>query len=224
MRRTSWTRWAVVGLVAVVVVAFNDRPRLWGSQPSAPIALAAVNGAFGGGQGGEGEPAYRAIHVLAPPMSLEATKVWLKLQEKVSMNFPNDTPLEDVKKYVEQSTREEKGNFPTGIPIYVDPQGLKDSDKTMASTITMNVEGMPLALTLKLLLKQLNLAYTIQKDGLLIITSQDAEEVTDGSTRVLEELGALRAEVQALHREIRAVRPAGPMEKSEASTKSAAPK
>ena len=45
-----------------------------------------------------------------------------KLNERISMNFPNETPLEDVKKYIEQSTQDEAAGLPTGIPIYVDPR------------------------------------------------------------------------------------------------------
>ena len=106
----------------------------------------------------------------------EKTKAILaKLNERVSMNFPNDTPLEDVKKYIEQSTQDEAAGLPTGIPIYVDPQGLQDSDKTMASTVTMNLEGIPLRTTLRLMLRQLGLTYTV-KDGLLTITSSTSED------------------------------------------------
>ncbi len=98
-----------------------------------------------------------------------------KLNERISMNFPGDTPLEDVKKYIEQSTQDEAAGLPTGIPIYVDPQGLQDADKTMASTVTINLEGIPLKTTLRLLLKQLGLTYTV-KDGLLTITSSSSDD------------------------------------------------
>jgi Tetratricopeptide repeat len=106
----------------------------------------------------------------------EKTKAILgKLNERISMNFPNDTPLEDVKKYIEQSTQDEAAGLPTGIPIYVDPQGLQDADKTMASTVTINLEGIPLKTTLRLMLRQLGLTYTV-KDGLLTITSSSSED------------------------------------------------
>ena len=106
----------------------------------------------------------------------EKTKAILKkLSDPVSMNFATDTPLEDVKKYIEQSTQDEVAGLPTGIPIYVDPQGLTDADKTMASTVTMNLEGIPLKTTLRLMLKQLSLTYTV-KDGLLTITSTASDD------------------------------------------------
>ncbi len=95
-----------------------------------------------------------------------------KLKEPVSMPFPNDTPLEEVLEYVKNAT---KGPNDNGIPIYVDPIGLNEADKTMASTVTLNLEGVPLKTTLKLLLKQLGLVYTV-KDGLLTITYENSED------------------------------------------------
>jgi RNA polymerase sigma factor (sigma-70 family) len=92
-----------------------------------------------------------------------------KLEERISMNFPNDTPFEDVKKYIEQSTQDEAAGLPIGIPIYIDPKALKQVNKTMASTITINVEGVPLRTTLRLILDQIDLVYKVE-DGLLIIT------------------------------------------------------
>ena len=45
----------------------------------------------------------------------------------------------------------------------------------MASTVTMNLEGIPLRTTLRLMLKQLTLTYTV-KDGLLTITSTASDD------------------------------------------------
>ena len=106
----------------------------------------------------------------------EKTKAILKkLDERISMPFANETPLSDVQKYIESSTQDESAGLPTGIPIYVDPQGLQDADKTMASTVAINLEGIPLRTTLRLLLRQLNLTYTV-KDGLLTITSSSSDD------------------------------------------------
>ena len=95
-----------------------------------------------------------------------------KLDEPISMSFANETPLEDVLKYIKQAT-----TTPTfsGIPIYVDPLGLQEAERSLNSTVTMDLEGVPLKATLKLMLKQLGLAYTV-KDGFLMITSEDSED------------------------------------------------
>ena len=95
-----------------------------------------------------------------------------KLEEPISMAFPNETPLEDVLKYIKAATQ---GPNDTGIPIYVDPVGLNEAEKTMTSPVMLDLEGVPLKTTLRLLLKQLGLTYTV-KDGLLTITSESSED------------------------------------------------
>jgi hypothetical protein len=96
----------------------------------------------------------------------------LRLEEPVAMSFANDTPLEDVLVYIKQATA---GPKRPGIPIYVDPQGLQQAEKSLTSPIQIDLEGIPLRRTLQLLLKQLGLTYFVD-DGILVITSQDAEE------------------------------------------------
>ncbi len=203
MRHSAWIRGLVVASVGLVVVAYGFRPAAKAGQPIGPLASTTVLGAFGGGPKAEVEGP-KVVHVAPPPMSPAATRVWAKLQEKISMNFPSDTPLEDVKKYIEQSTQDEKAGIPVGIPIYVDPQGLQDADKTMASTIVINLEGMPLHLTLDLILKQLNLGYFVNNEGLLIVTHREESDVSANPTlQILKEMEALKAEIRLLRDEIR---------------------
>ncbi len=108
----------------------------------------------------------------------KSQKLIEKLGESVSMSFSEDTPLEDVLKYVKQATRSPA--FPEGIPIYVDPIGLQEAEKSITSTVrNMDLVGIPLKVTLKLLLNQLDLTYKV-KDGLLTITSNaSADPVID---------------------------------------------
>jgi hypothetical protein len=95
-----------------------------------------------------------------------------KLEQPVAMSFPTETPLDDVLKYVKQATQ---GANDSGIPIYIDPLGLQEADKTVTSPVQIDLEGVPLKTTLRLLLKQLGLTYTV-KDGFLMITSQESED------------------------------------------------
>jgi hypothetical protein len=95
-----------------------------------------------------------------------------RLEVPISMSFANETPLEDVLKYIKSATQ---GPNDTGIPIYVDPVGLNEVEKTMTSPVTLDLEGVPLRITLRLLLKQLSLGYTIE-EGVLIITSESRLE------------------------------------------------
>src|SRR5271165_333874 len=84
----------------------------------------------------------------------------------------NETPLEDVLKYIKTATQDAND---TGIPIYVDPLGMQEADKTLTSPVSIDLEGVPLKRTLRLLLKQLGLTYTV-KDGYLMITSETSED------------------------------------------------
>jgi hypothetical protein len=86
-----------------------------------------------------------------------------RLEEPVAMSFVDGTPLEDILKYIHQATTNR--TYP-GIPIYVD----EEAEKSMTSTVHMDLEGVPLRRTLQLLLKQLDLAYFVE-DGVLCVTS-----------------------------------------------------
>lgn len=90
-----------------------------------------------------------------------------KLEMPVRMSFARETPLEDVLKYVRGATR---GPDDDGLPIYVDPVSLQEAGATMSSTVSIDLEGIPLKTTLRLVLKQLGLIYKVE-GGLLTITS-----------------------------------------------------
>ena len=98
------------------------------------------------------------------------TAILEKLETKVSMPFPTETPLEDVIKGITQSPA-----LPEGIPIYVDPVGLQEAEKSDSTPVKINLEGMSLKKSLKLLLKQLGLTYTV-KDGLMTIISAESKD------------------------------------------------
>jgi hypothetical protein len=60
-----------------------------------------------------------------------------------------------------------------GIPIYVDPIGLAEAEKTMGSVAQIDLDGVPLKTSLHLYLAQLDLAYSI-RNGVLVITSVES--------------------------------------------------
>jgi hypothetical protein len=100
-----------------------------------------------------------------------------KLEEPISMQFPEPTPLDDVLKYVKQASVTE--NY-AGIPIYVDLKALDEAEVKLQSPVIVDLEGVPLKTTLRLLLKQLGLAYCV-RDGVLIVSSEEgiAEELEE---------------------------------------------
>jgi hypothetical protein len=102
----------------------------------------------------------------------KSQQVLAKLEEPISMSFNEETPLEDILKYIKQATTTETYS---GIQIYVDPIGLQEAEKSTTSTVrNMDLEGVPLRRTLQMLLKQLDLIYFVE-DGILCITSAKSE-------------------------------------------------
>ncbi len=114
--------------------------------------------------------------------------IWKTLDTPIAMSFANETPLGDVLKYLKQATTAKQSD---GLPIYVDPQGLQDAEVSMNSTVAIDLEGVPLKTTLRLLLKQLNLAYCV-RDGILIISSMEGVQGELSEARA-EEDGRLEA-------------------------------
>ncbi len=110
------------------------------------------------------------------PVTAAAARVWLVLQQPVDMPFQNESPLEDVIQYIQSAT--ETPEMPQGIPVYVDPRGLQEAERTFTSPIVLNLKGMPLATSLSIMLEQLGLTYFVHKDGLLWITAAESGDRT----------------------------------------------
>jgi hypothetical protein len=141
----------------VKVTLSTSRPSLDASPPELlPLNLAIA------GQGEEGP---------IEGTDERSRKISARLTASLAMSFPNETPLEDVLKYIREATKAPE--LPDGIPIYVDPLGLQEAEKTMVSPVSFDAKDVPLRTSLSLMLKQLGLAYRV-KDGLLMIVSQDS--------------------------------------------------
>jgi hypothetical protein len=153
------------------------------AEPAGADSGAAANqGGGGGGFGGDAGDGHRRGRALSLALVESATElairdknpkskaVFQKLEEPISMSFVDETPLEDVLKYIKVATTSKTYG---GIPIYVDPRGLAEAEKTMASTVrSLDLEGIPLKTTLRLLLRQLDLAYCVRDAVLIISTPQ----------------------------------------------------
>ncbi|MEW4567374.1 RNA polymerase sigma factor [Tautonia sp. JC769] len=112
----------------------------------------------GGGWGGPGQdPASKAIKD--------------KLDLSISMQFDVETPLSDFLDSIREATADDQ--FKNGIPIYVDQVGLQEAQESLQSPVLIDLDDIPLRVTLWLGLRQIGLAYTV-RDGLLIISSPDA--------------------------------------------------
>ncbi len=201
MRRLSRPRLAL----SVAALALIGLFAAWQSGEANPIppsiVVPAVGfGGFGGGGGAETLPEAPQVFIQSP-VTEKSAQVWLRLQQPVSMPFANETPLEDVIKYVRSATSDEQ-EFPDGIPVYVDPAGLQEADKTMQSPIALNLDGLPLSYTLRLILKQLDLDYHVEPEGLLYITYIGANEPRDPMPRLLDEILAARGEIKQLRQDV----------------------
>jgi hypothetical protein len=162
-RRQVWLGAALMG-AGYMTLAFARHPDVDTPVPQLPTEqlLHALRGWFPSGVG-------------SLPSSWSGTavanhRIWQALEQPVPMHFPIETPLEDILKYVEQATRGPDGK---GIPIYADPIGLSEADKTMTSVGRINLDGVPLKTSLHLFLAQLDLNYGI-RDGVLLITSVES--------------------------------------------------
>ena len=72
------------------------------------------------------------------------------------------------------------------LSIYVDPKGIQQVGATLNSTVAIDLDGVPLKTSLRLMLKQLGLAYCV-RDGVLIISSVDGirEELAEAASELL---------------------------------------
>jgi RNA polymerase sigma factor (sigma-70 family) len=101
-------------------------------------------------------------------------QILAKLEDLIVMRFQEETPLEEIIKHIKDATK--SSDMPDGLPIYINPIGLAEADKTMTSTIrNIDLQGVPLRRTLQLALTQLELAYFVD-DGMLYITSQESAD------------------------------------------------
>jgi hypothetical protein len=114
-----------------------------------------------------------------------------RLEETIPMNFPSPTPLSEVLRYLKLATA---GPDQEAIAIYVDPVGLGDLDedqtaryeKLMQTPIAMNLDGVPLRRTLKLVAEQIGMGYGI-KDGMVTMRPPDMRSQNWHELMVMEE-------------------------------------
>jgi hypothetical protein len=116
------------------------------------------------------------LHITVSPLGAmlidrrkETKAVLAKLEQRIDLKFEK-VPLEQVLKFVKKASQGPKDN---GIPIYVDPVGLQEAEKTMATPVSIDAKAEPLKTSLQRLLKSVGLAYTV-KDGLVTITSESS--------------------------------------------------
>jgi hypothetical protein len=107
------------------------------------------------------------------PMDERTRLICEFLDEPLDLLFPTETPLEAVIQYIQEAA--EPDRIPGGFTIYIDPRELESANATMASPITINIRQVKLKTGLRLVLKQLGLAYIV-KDGMILVGNPDEQE------------------------------------------------
>lgn len=107
------------------------------------------------------------------------------LEQRVPLPFTNGAPLDEVLATLRAATRSPR--LPNGIEFYADPIALQEAEKTMKSTVAINLDDVPLKASLRLLLKQLGLDYVVRDSFVLILGQGDvlAEAVAERDARAL---------------------------------------
>ena len=95
-------------------------------------------------------------------------RILRSLDKTVSLEFPEEIPLEDFLASVAKELR-----FPDGseVAIYFDPVALEEAEKTVKSPVRINLKRVPLRTGLELALSQLGLHYAV-KGGLIAVDSE----------------------------------------------------
>ncbi len=128
-----------------------------------------------------------------PPGQSKDARIRQKLEMVIDADFPKDATLDTLLKHIRRVTTDATY---TGIPIYVDPLGLAEANKTMAATVKLNYKQKPIRTILDFTLRPLGLAYEV-RDGFLMISSRTAileqrvQEIDSKLDRLIEMLNAL---------------------------------
>jgi hypothetical protein len=99
--------------------------------------------------------------------------------------WPDETPLAEVIEQIKQLVSSRSGMFPKGVPIYVDPNGLRQAGKSLRSPVKAPPSDplMSLREKLRIVFEPLGLCCQA-RDGALIITAHGL-----GDESVRDELG-----------------------------------
>jgi hypothetical protein len=104
------------------------------------------------------------------------------LDQPCALTYENGAPLEDILKETKlRSTGRPK--LKSGIPIYVDPIGLQEAEKSMTSPVNRppSADKLTLGEHLRSALDPLGLTYDV-KEGFLMITAKESLDATTEDT------------------------------------------
>ncbi len=108
------------------------------------------------------------------------------LNREIPLPFATETPLSEVIVHIRKETSGDP-TFPEGLPVYIDPDGLLEAEKTLDSPITFDTPGIPLKRSLRLMLKQLDMTYKVD-EGVVKFTYLASDD-SDPPMRAYERIG-----------------------------------
>jgi RNA polymerase sigma factor (sigma-70 family) len=118
-----------------------------------------------------------------------------RLGQLIDAEFPGGTTLEQVLRHIKQQTTDP--TFP-GVPIHVNPVGLREAREDMETVVVINVKQRPVRSVLHDVLSDTSLSFMV-KDGFVMIDSRTGivemrvEEIDRKLDRIVETLGRLAA-------------------------------
>lgn len=172
MLKLAATALTAVGILSAAAAGIRARLAPDDQAPASPSGPAKVVA----GQGTAAlQPESSRTARLEPGSDPRSRALLAKLEEPIAMSFPNGQPLEDVIKYIKQATAGDE--WPDGVPIYLDTSPLDEQifekpESLLKTPITMDLSGVPLRLTLKLIADQIGMGYGV-KDGMVRIFAPD---------------------------------------------------
>ena len=123
----------------------------------------------------------------------KTARIRQKLDMVINFDAADGATLETLLKGIKKLTTD--ATFP-GIPIYVDPFGLSEANKTMSTKVGQDFKQQTIRSVLYFALRPLGLSYDV-RDGFLMISSRTTilenrvEDIDRKLDRVLEMLGRL---------------------------------
>lgn len=108
-----------------------------------------------------------------PDITAAEARAWLLLQQDEPMKFPK-MKLSDALAAIQKST---VGKAPEGrgLVVRMDQWALRDSEQTGDSLVAIDMDPVPLATGLGLMLKPLGLQFSVEKNGVVVIRARESD-------------------------------------------------
>jgi hypothetical protein len=118
-------------------------------------------------------PVLSGAPTASPQVAAANARIFRALERKVPVRF-TDVALGEFLNYIRETTKDRDGR---GIPVYIDPVGIQEYEKTLDAKITIDLIGSLLKRNLDAAMSQLEVKYAV-RDGLLLIAVPREEELT----------------------------------------------